>query len=282
MPLDPQKVALYCQGTFDIQNPTSAQKQQMAAAAQDIGTSGFGTVILGQWHVHSDGTVYYNDSLLDSVVDELKTVVKALKSGGKVTKVLIDVGPFASDFAGIEKNREKFHKAMAQLVKTGIDGFDWDLEQDLEKYSRLLVELNHQVKEMKLVTTAAPYYDQSFWNKVQKESDNEHGAGNSWWNLQLYGGTSYSDWVGPLSGVVQDPQAFLVPGWSISQGTTPASLQASLSSLLASYPSLAGGFVWRYEDIASSGYTTADFAQAIINGVTPPQPSPAGEILVPA
>jgi hypothetical protein len=30
----------------------------MVAAAQNINASGFGTVILGQWHGHADGGIY--------------------------------------------------------------------------------------------------------------------------------------------------------------------------------------------------------------------------------
>ena len=68
MPSDPLKIALYSQNTFDVANPNQQQIDAMVAAGQDINSSGFGTVLLGQWHVHADGSLYYNNSTLDSVI----------------------------------------------------------------------------------------------------------------------------------------------------------------------------------------------------------------------
>jgi hypothetical protein len=282
MPANPEKVALYCQGTFSTPNPNNQQIEAMIAAAADIAESGFGTVILGQWHVHADGSIYYNDSPLDSVIQALKVIPTALGQGGRVKKVLIDFGPFASDFQNIQANLASFQKTMAGVqAVTGINGFDWDLEQNLEAYSGLLVQLNVWAAGLGLDTTAAPYYDQAFWNQVQTKSAAQN-AGSAWWNLQLYGGADYPSWVTGMNGVVPDPQSFLVPGWSIGQGATPGWVQSSLSQLRSSYPSLEGGFIWRYEDIAGSGYTTAQFAQGIIDGLGGLQGGGAQEILVPA
>src|SRR5690348_2722239 len=111
MPLDPLKSVLYSQDTFDIANPTPQQIDKMVAAAQDIANSGFGTVILGQWHVHDDGSIYYNDSPLPSVIQALKVIPTALKQGG-VEKVLLTFGPFGSDFQGIKDNLDSFKQSI--------------------------------------------------------------------------------------------------------------------------------------------------------------------------
>jgi hypothetical protein len=127
------EAALYCQGTFSTANPTPAQMAQMIDAAKDIGNSGFTTVILGQFHVHTDGGIYDNDSPLDTVMSALQTIPSLLKQAGKVQKVLVTFGPFASDFSGIQANLASFQATMANLMSScGIDGLDWDLEQNLD------------------------------------------------------------------------------------------------------------------------------------------------------
>jgi hypothetical protein len=57
VPVDALKIALYMQGTFDKPNPNQQEMDAMLAAAKDIRGSGFGTVLLGQWHVHADGSI---------------------------------------------------------------------------------------------------------------------------------------------------------------------------------------------------------------------------------
>ena len=104
MPANPLHVAMYCQGTFSYPNPTNSQIDAMVAAAADINKSGFGTVILGQWHVHPDGSIYYNDSPLDTVIQQLKVIPTALTTGGSVQKVLIDFGPFTSDHSSLPRD----------------------------------------------------------------------------------------------------------------------------------------------------------------------------------
>jgi hypothetical protein len=266
MSVDPQKVALYLQGTFSTANPTQQQLDVMLAAAQDISGSGFGTAILGQWHVHPDGSIYYNDSLLDTVTQALSIIPPALKaSSGSVQKVLITFGPFGSDFQAIKDNLDQFKQTMGQVATSnGIDGFDWDLEGDYEQFTDLLVDLTQWANGLGLMVTAAPYTDNSFWTNVLEQTNKTgSSAGFSWWNLQLYGGADYSAWVGYLDGLVSSPEAFLVPGYNIGGGMPPSDLTSQLSGLYTSYPSLDGGFIWRYEDIASSGYTTAQYAAAI-------------------
>jgi hypothetical protein len=276
MPADPQKIALYFQGTFDTPNPTQQQLDAMLAVAQDVAGSGFGTAILGQWHVHPDGGIYYNGSLLNTVTQALKIIPSALKSGGSVEKVLITFGPFGSDFKAIQNNLSQFKQTMAQVAASNnIDGFDWDLEEDYEQYTDLLVDLTKWANGLGLSVTAAPYVDNSFWTNVLKRTNTGGSAGFSWWNLQLYGGASYSDWVTYLNGLVPNPEAFLLAGYNILN-TSPAAIQSQISELASSFPSLAGGFIWRYEDIAAGGYTTAQCAAAIAAGLNSKTAGAAG------
>lgn len=268
MPADPSKIALYSQDTFDVANPTPPQIDAMVASAQDINRSGFGTVILGQWHVHADGGIYYNNSLLDTVIQALKVIPTALKQGGSVKKVLLTFGPFGADFQGIQKNLTQFKKAIDGVqAMTNIDGLDWDLEQDYSQYGDLLVDLTKWANGLGMIVTAAPYEEPTFWTNVLKKTNTGGSAGFAWWNLQLYGGASYPNWVPSLKGLVPNPQAFLVPGFNVDDGTSPGNVQSGLNQLQSAAPGLDGGFIWRYESIAHAGFTTAQYANAIAAGL---------------
>ena len=263
MSADPTKIAVYCQGTFSAQNPTPSQQQVMIAAAKDLAGSGFGTVLLGQWHVHSDGTLYYNDSPLNTVLWAMKTIPPLLRNG--VTNVPLTFGPFPSDFQGIADHLPAFKKAIQNIVSMSggaVNGLDWDLEGDYEQYEDLLVDLTNWATGLGLVVTAAPYTANTAWTDVLART-NKNGPGFSWWNLQLYGGADYGSWVGYVNGLVPSPQSFLVPGYNIGGGVSPSDLQSQLAPLAQQYPSLDGAFIWRYEDMAPNGYKTSQYAQAI-------------------
>lgn len=270
MPVDHMKNALYLQGTFSQANPTEQQKQAMLNAAQDIGASGFGTVILGQWHVYADnGNIYYNDSMLDSVTWALENIPAALKQGGNVEKVLLTFGPFRTDFQGIQENLALFKTTISKIQSmSAIDGLDWDLEQHYDQFGDLLVDLTQWANSLGMIVTAAPYQDNGFWTDVLKRTNTGGSAGFSWWNLQLYGGASYPNWVDYLNGLVPKPDEFLVPGYKVAQGASPSYVQNNLSELQQSFPSLDGGFIWKYEAIAENGYTAKEFATAIETGLS--------------
>ena len=271
------QAALYCQGSFSTANPTPAQRKQMIDTAKDIGNSGFTTVILGQFHVHPDGAIYYNDSPLDSVLTTLTAIPSLLKRAGKVKKVLVTFGPFGSDFSAIQSNIASFKATMTNLLAScEIDGLDWDVEENLGSFTGLLTDLTTWAAGLGYIVTAAPYYDITFWTTVQQQVQKQ-GAAFAWWNLQLYGGAQYSIWIQALGGRVNQPAAFLYPGYSDDQGATPSSIFSALQTLKAKNPALTGGFLWRYESIAGSGYTTAQFAQAILNGVSAQRQADEGE-----
>lgn len=265
MAANPEKIALYLQGTFSQANPNDQQKQDMLNAAADIAQSGFGTVIMGQWHVHSDGTLYYNDSALDTVSWAMQNIPKALKQGGNVKQVFITFGPFGSDFGGIQNNLSKFKTDIIKLqAASGIDGLDWDLEQDYSTYSNLLVNLTQWANTNGMRVTAAPYQEHSVWTSILKSTNGGKSQGFEWWNLQLYSGqTNYSDWVGYLQGLVPDPAAFLLPGYKVANGYSPSDVQQGITQLRQTYPSINGGFLWKYEAIPASGYSTKEYASAI-------------------
>ena len=269
MPVDALKIALYMQGTFDKPNPNQQEMDAMLAAAKDIRGSGFGTVLLGQWHVHADGSIYYNDTPLDDVLQTLKVIPKALKEGGSVREVLVT---FLDGFQYIKDHPEQFKSTIANLRENAaIDGLDWDLEADYDQNRDLLVDLTRWANDLGMMVTAAPYTNSSFWTDVLWRTNPGGSPGFAWWNLQLYGGASYPDWVGYLQGLVANPEAFLVPGYSITQGVsqteTPSYVENNLRQLRSSHPSINGAFIWRYEDMKPEGYSPTQYAAAIARGL---------------
>ncbi len=265
---DPSKIALYVEGTFDIDNPTAQQLQQMETAADDLANSGFGTVILAFLHVHEGGAFYYNNIPFTDVYSFLPAIIQRIKATGSVNRVIVSLGPFGSDYAPVKANTSQFQQQFLQMASTlGLDGIDFDLEQDYEDYTDLLIELTNWAAENNLTVTAAPYQETAFWTTVLKGTTTNGTSNFSWWNLQIYGGANYSSWVQSLDGIVSSPESFLVPGYSVQYGATPPSIENILQGLLTSYPSLDGCFIWQYELIQQYNYTAAEFASAIKAGL---------------
>ncbi len=266
--VDPRKIVLYVEDTFDKANPTPGELEAMKAAAADLGASGFDTVILAFLHPKMDGTLYYNNIPFSGTLSFLPSMVAAIKARGIVSRVLLSIGPFAEDYAAINSNVPRFKQTFADLVtRVGLDGVDFDLEEDYDTFSDLLVDLTGWVSNAGRSVTAAPFQREDYWIKVLQRTSPGGRSWFAWWNLQIYGGADYGTWVSYLSGLADNPQGFLVPGYNVYAGTTPTSLESTLRDLKSSYPSLAGSFVWQYELIKQYGYTASQFAAAIKAGL---------------
>ena len=259
---------LYDQGTFDGGIPDATPE------AEDIAASGFGTVALGQWHVHADGSIYYNTKAAPLSVAKalLQKYIPILKRTGRVSKVLISFGAQADDWTSIRAQLPAFKQAMAGFVTdVGADGFDWDFEGDYTPAnSDLLVDLTGWAAGLGLTVTAAPYVEVPFWQTVLGQTNGGGAAGFAWWNIQLYGGANYPDWVAAVAGMTPHaPAAFVVPALSVKQGgvdaPTPQALKAALVGILRQYPACSGAGIWRYEDFKNTSppSTAAEYANAI-------------------
>ena len=271
MSADPSKIALYLQGTFDTSNPDPEQKTKMKDAARSLGSSGFGTVILGQFHVHDDGTIYYNNTRLDDARWAVSTIPTILKKSGSVENVLLTFGPSGNDFQGIETHLSSFKQTISDLRSAAnLDGLDWDLEEDYDRYSNLLVHLTNWAAGSGMKVTAAPYQMASVWTEVLAKTNGDGGTsdGFAWWNLQLYGGAVYERWVNDIHGLVPNPESFLVPGYNVVGSGSPSFVQNRVHDLRQSHSSLDGGFIWKYEGIQSRGQKTAAYAHAIRDGLS--------------
>lgn len=250
-----------------------------AIQASDVATAGFDTVIVGLFHVHDDGTIYYNDFPVDSdTSSDICESIQALKTspGSTVETVLVSFGggnwaghPASvsdSDYPNMKANWATFQPALVELLKnSGADGVDWDYEPVTTPFdTAFIIQITNEMAGLSYLITAAPYTDQSEWQTVIEGTVAGGGTGNNfaWWNLQLYGGAYYPDWVTGLQGVSTGlsntgVETFLVPGYSPNCSFSPVD---DIKGLYATYPSLNGAFIWNYSGIQACA---ADMSAAI-------------------
>jgi hypothetical protein len=102
----------------------------------------------------------------------------------------------------------------------------------------------------------------SFWQDLATNTTFPNGYHSIFsYNLQLYGGADYGEWVDGFADIVPNPQIFLGSGY-LSGQNTPTEVQQALDSLLTSYPESIFAFLWRYPHVTGNA-TAADYAQAI-------------------
>lgn len=271
MPADPRKIALYMQGTFDKPNPNRQEMDTMLSVAKDICGSGFGTVILGQWHARSDGGIYYNDTSLDEVLQTLKVIPAALKDGGSVRKVLITFGPFGTDFQYIKDHLE-LHEHHRQLAQE--HGYR---RPRLGHRGRLRSESRSSSRSDAVGHRS--WYDgdgralhlQYFLDRYPAEDEPGRLSGLRVVESAALRGRVLPRLGGRSQGPCCQPGGFLAPGYSVTQGVphveTPSYVENHLRQLRSSHPSVDGAFIWRYEDMEPEGYSPAQYAAAITRGL---------------
>ena len=249
---------------------TDALKNSLVAA--DVAKAGFDSIIVGLWHVHKGGDIYYNDfPINENTAAAFTGSFKWLKSapGSTVKNVILSVG--GGD--GVSDDDYKNMKAAWPTVRDALrglfadsnaDGVDWDYEPVSTQFdSDFIIMITNQMASpappaKPYRVTAAPFEDIEEWKKVISNTLFQGGTlpGNnfSWWNLQLYGGADYKDWIDGLGEIKTglkplELQAFLVPGYSMSDCKSPPVGEPSISDLRKAYKSLGGAFIWNYDGI---------------------------------
>lgn len=270
-----------------------------ADAVAALCASGFSTIIVGLFHVHTDGTLYYND---DPVTEVTAAIIATLKqsAGSKVQSVFISIGggnwyghPASvsdSDYPAMKATwtqpapgqSQTSKAAILQLMQAGlIDGLDLDYEPVTTPFDvDFIAQIATEISQAGYLVTAAPYQNQSDWGAVLVQTTDAGGNHFACWNLQLYGGADYSDWqryLGTLStqAGISDPQRFLVPGYSLSCGSTPNDDGQPLNLLKRRYPGLDGAFIWNSTSIADCLATEASAIKTTVSQVqaTPAAPN---------
>jgi hypothetical protein len=258
------------------------------AVLDDVRASGFTTVILWSIHVHANGDLYYNDTLIVSggqyVGDggwpaRLKTLKQAPTS---VNRIEVSVGSWGvADWEDIDSLMAQqgtgsgsilYRNFLALKNATGADAVNDDDESHYDVNSTVtFAKMANAIGYSNF--TFAPYLGESFWQNVK----NGLGSLVDRVYLQDYAGGTGNDpahWSQVL-GMPVDPGLWSKNGSGCSAGDSPAQVQAQMSAWHAS-AGIPGGFMWLYDDIqkCSSQGTAADYAQAINTatggGGTPP------------
>ncbi len=247
-----------------------------------IAASGFTTVIVGLFHVHDDGSLYYNDDAVDATT---AAIIKTLKStpGSKVKTVLFSIGggnwaghPASvsdSDYPAMKKTwntpapgatKTSKQNILDFLKDAQLDGLDLDYEPVTTPFdTAFIAQITNEISAKGYIMTAAPYQDISDWETVLKSTaiktkGSPSGNNFSWWNLQIYSGAmgaNYPNWVSHLNNIKteigltsSEIEAFIVPGYKPDCGTM---VGVYIAELKQNYPNLNGGFIWRYKFISN-------------------------------
>jgi hypothetical protein len=279
-------LVLYGSGLFGNNNNPTTNQQQCTA----VRNSGFSTVILWTLHVHNNGDFYYNNTAIvqsgafsEANFHYLPPLVRSLKTGGTVNKVLFCIGSAdAGDYRGIaallqtRQGRATLQKNFSALIQAlPLDGFDFDLEEFDQDYTATIIGLSLMLsRDLNAPTiTYCPYNEEDFWfNCLAEVYDQNNGQQVvRWMNLQCYAGGGNNDpdqWVADLQAYskqtaplgISDANAFIVAGYDA--GDQPAGIKQDFSG-----KKIQGGFIWNSTEIFQSGSTPVDYAQAVAQGL---------------
>jgi hypothetical protein len=260
-----------------------------AESVKNLAQSGFTTVIVGLFHVHSDGSLWYNDSAVEA---SHATLISSLKSttGSKIEKVLISIGggnwkghPASvsdSDYPAMKntwitpaprQSTTSQQNIVAFMQDARVDGLDLDYEPEETSFDvDFIIQIVQDISAQGFMLTAAPYKhsDYTHWQSVLEACATDAGNLFSWWNLQLYGGADYENWYSKLSVVwastgIQNAELaqFLVPGYSLFCGDIPD----NLIDLVKDHSALNAAFIWKYDTIADCANAQATYILQTVN-----------------
>ncbi|MFD7730296.1 hypothetical protein ACFV6F_07925 [Kitasatospora phosalacinea] len=274
-------IGLYGQGLFDTDDDAKNRR-----ALQDLSGSGFTSLVPFTLHVHPSGDLYLGDNVIarDGVVvyrwkdtqdPSFPALVRGLRAGGFRT-VLFSIGfggpPVPEDWQHIQDllDRGKAGVLVANFkavaVWTGVDGFDFDCEEDV-RVGTIATMTTELVKAAPGgVVTYCPYDRVQWWIDCLAEVHRTHGTQLvRGLNLQVYGGADPREWISALTAGkgrtgVADPAAFLSAGQSVSP---PADLTEEFAD--CGRAGLRAGFLWQY---GSFELPARDYAKAVLAGLS--------------
>lgn len=238
----------------------------------DLRSSGFNTVIIWSVHVHANGDLYLNDSLVcsngsycgDKKWKEQWATLK--KSPTSVKRVELSIGAAGcADFEGIRdlinsygtgSDNVLYKNFLALKEATGADAVNYDDESCYDVDSA--VKFGNMCSDMGLKVSLCPYTASDFWSSVKTEL----GSTVDRVYLQCYAGGAWNNpeqWS-RLMGMK------VIPGlWcknNSSGGDSASTVRRKLTNWKASSN---GGFMWLYDDMQklSKPNSTSDYAKAI-------------------
>lgn len=253
--------------------------------ASDVAVAGFDTVVVGMFHVHEGGTIYYNDFLVcNETWADISESIQALRPspGSTVKTVLLSVGGGVWQGGSVSDDDYKNMKAAWPVFKrqllllleaTGADGVDWDYEPVNTTFDpEFIIRITREMAPLVSLVTAAPYRseDRSNWMTVVEGTKKDGSSGNlfAWWNLQYFGTLDYPGWLDALqhakSGLSPaEAEAFLLPGYAPDDCSF--SPVGDIRRLHEKYKSLGGAWIWFYTPIKDcAGEWTAEIRKIFV------------------
>lgn len=243
--------------------------------------SGFTTVVLWTIHVHSNGDLYFNNTLIVSNgayvgsaawPGQLATLLQAPTS---VNRIEVSVGSagvndwgtidqlIASQGTGtgsiLYKNFSALRAATGAVAINSDDEEDYNLS-GAEAFAQMILGMGYSA------FTIVPYTNQSYWAQLKSDL----GSSMDRVYLQDYaGGTGNSpaQWSQAL-GITVMPGLWSKNGPGCSSGDSPSQVQKQMAAWKRS-AHITGGFMWLYDDIRQCHRhgTAYDYAHAILNGL---------------
>lgn len=255
-----------------------------ANQASDIATAGFDTIIVGLFHVHEGGLIFYNGFPVNTeTFPDICKSIAALKSspGSTVKTIILSFGGGAyeggsvsdADYTNMKASWPAFKSDLLVLLEhSASDGVDWDYEPVATSFDTgFIIQITNEMAASPYLATAAPYTDQDKWITVI-EGTRTGSSGNNfaWWNLQCYGGADYGGWVTALQGAstglsAAAVEAFLLPGYDPGDCLQIPGVVSMVQTLHGGYPSLNGAFIWFYTPIKDCAQKAAGELRSIFD-----------------
>jgi hypothetical protein len=272
-------IAVYAEGCM---YPATATRQPVPETAAQLRASGFTTVILGLFHVASNGDLSFNDIPVIAgrayVGDPDWPRIVAQLAGGGVRTVCASIGGGGvADFANLKRiytdNGGSFagtsvaaNFATFRATFPAVATIDMDCEETYDPASfvafcRMLIGLGFAI-------TFCPYCGQDFWTAALQALETTHPGAVRWWNLQCYDGGAGNSPVDWAAAIRQALPGFDTDGFILAGDWTSDS-SAAVTALLQSFdanPCLGGGFLWTLDRLTSQPALMTAYAQAFAAG----------------
>lgn len=247
-------------------------------------TSGIQTLILGLFHVESNGDIVFNDttiiqynesagkSVYTGDPDWMAQLQELIGAGSQITQMEASIGGWdTGDYARIQTiyqdNGNSFDNTPVQksfqLFKSTfpiITLIDTDVEDKYDQpsfvaFCRMLIEIGFGI-------TFCPYSQEDFWTGSLNALNTSNPGAVKWWNLQCYAGGGGNDpaaWAGYITRAIPgfDTGGFILASdWSRFYNTQDQAWEGdcapAVESLMATFKgeaSVGGGFLWNIDQV---------------------------------
>lgn len=264
------------------------------ATAQQLLASSLNTYIFWSLHVQPNGDLTYNNVSLVSngvantpVTDPIGKLIKDALASGKAQSIYFSIGAGGvSDWANIENilnnggtNLSNFVQNLGVLVEMGVDGFDFDYEENIAQPVETIASMGELLySHFKSKVTYCPYHGKSMWIDCLKQTFAKVGSQPvQAFNLQCYsggGGNNPGQWINSLnsslSGTgVTNAASFIRPGLAVAGSASyPHYNPDQMTDYLKSYP-CTGAWIWQTQQVLESGqYSLNQYASAMEAGLS--------------